>query len=114
MVHWKETKKGIAIPISVIGAIAFIIVVMLLIPVLFFNSGHNSGNYYKSIFIEPVLGMTLGYLVYSMIPKHGSNVRFEIFNLCVALSDSFTKRCRDYIGFWCDNRSLWDVFLKGK
>lgn len=67
MVHWKETKKGIAIPISVIGAIAFIIVVMLLIPVLFFNSGHDSGNYYKSIFIEPVLGMTLGYLVYSMI-----------------------------------------------
>lgn len=61
------------------------IVVMLLTPVLFFNSGHDSGNYYKSIFIEPVLGMTLAYLVYSMIPKHGSNVCFEVFNLCVAL-----------------------------
>lgn len=58
--------------------------VMLLTPLLFFNSGNDSGNYYKTIFIEPPLGMTLAYLMYSMTQKH-KNMYFNVLNLCLTL-----------------------------
>ena len=62
--------------------LAIALLLMLFTPVLFFNSGNDTGNYYRSIFIEPALGMTLAYLVYSMTQKRHS-AQFEVLNLCL-------------------------------
>lgn len=64
--------------------LAIALLLMLFTPVLFFNSGNDTGNYYKSIFIEPALGMTLAYLIYSMTQKRNST-HLEVLNLCLTL-----------------------------
>lgn len=57
---------------------------MILMPVLFYSSGYNWANYYKALYIDPCLGMGIGYLVYS-VSAWDAEDKTSVFNLLLAM-----------------------------
>ena len=46
-----------------------IIVIVYLLPLTFYNSNYDNGNFYKSLFIDPILGLLAAYLIYLVFDK---------------------------------------------
>ncbi len=71
---WKEYYK---IPIAVI--------IIFLIPALCYNSSFDFANFYASLFVDPIIGLTLGYLLYLMTRGGVFTELFSFFRLAAAL-----------------------------
>ncbi len=52
-------------------------ILLLLFPLMAFNSNFDYANYYDSLFIDPILGITIAYLMYQLI----DNVFQDLFHL---------------------------------
>lgn len=71
---WKSSY--LIIPISFI---------IFLIPLVFYNSYLDMGDYYKSIYIDPVLGLLIAYNIYLLSTNSFENW-FKTFRLILAIS----------------------------
>jgi|GEM_PF-3104364 len=68
--------------IMLIPIFAFII---LILPLTFYNSNFNFGNYYATLFIDPIIGIMFGYIMY-LIYQNVFKDKFSVVTFVLALS----------------------------
>ena len=73
--RWSEWKK-----------IPFFVVAVFLLPTLCYNSGFDYANFYYSLFVDPIIGITLAYFLYKLFDSAGDDklaVGSLFFSACV-------------------------------